>query len=89
MKEPSLTNVNGQVGTLYDQLDRADAAPTPVQSKATADLSAASASAIARWKDIIEIDLPALNMELRSANLQQIHIESHPQWTEVPQGDEE
>jgi photosystem II stability/assembly factor-like uncharacterized protein len=89
MKEPSLTSVNAQVGTLYDQLDRADAAPTPAQSMATSNLSAASASAIARWNDIVERDLPALNKELRAANLQQIRIEAHPQREEVPQGDEE
>ena len=89
MKEPTLTSVSSEVGTLYDQLDRADAAPTPAQSKATADLSVASGSAIARWKDIVESDLPALNKELRGANLQQILIGVHPQREEVPQGDEE
>jgi hypothetical protein len=89
MKNPTLASVNGRVGTLYDQLDRADAAPTPAQSKATTDLSAACASAIARWNDIVESDLPALNKQLRGANLQQIRIESHPQPEEGPQGDEE
>jgi hypothetical protein len=89
LKEPTLTSVNSEVGALYDQLDRADAAPTPAQSKAMADLSVASGSAIARWKDIVESDLPALNKQLRSANLQQIRIEAQPQGTEVPQGDEE
>ena len=89
MKNPTLTSVNGQVGTLYDQLDRADAAPTPAQSKATANLSAAFGSAIGGWDDIVESDLPALNKELLGANLQQIRIEAHPQREEVPQGDEE
>ncbi len=88
-KALTLSRVSSQVGGLYDQLDRADAAPTPAQLKATAQLAADFASAIKLWKVILDGDLPALNKQLQSANLPRIRVEAHPGAEEIPQGDEE
>ena len=88
-KEPTLWRVNTGVAGLYDQLDRADAAPTPAQLKATAELAANFASAMKRWQVILDTDLPALNEQLKAANQPNIQIEAHPESEEIPQGDEE
>jgi photosystem II stability/assembly factor-like uncharacterized protein len=88
-KEPTLARVNGDTSGLYGQVDRADAAPTPAQLKATAELAADFASAMKRWRIILDTDLPALNKQLQSANLPQIRMEAHPGADEIPQGDEE
>ncbi|MGC1685144.1 MAG: hypothetical protein WA734_05950, partial [Candidatus Acidiferrales bacterium] len=74
---------------LYDQLDRADAAPTPAQLKATTELAGNFASAMRRWQVILDTDLPALNEQLKAANQPNIQIEAHPESGEIPQGDEE
>ncbi len=88
-KESTLTSVSGDVGGLYGQVDRADAAPTPAQLKSTTDSAVALASAIKRWDELLSSDLPALNNELRGANLPEIHVEAHPHGEGESQGDEE
>ena len=88
-KALTLSRVSGGVAGLYDQLDRADAAPTPAQLKAAVQLAADFASAMKRWRIILDTDLPALNKQLRAANLPQIQVEPHPEAEEIPQGDEE
>ncbi len=87
--EASLARVNGDVSGLYEQLDRADAAPTAAQLEATSNLASAFAPAIKSWGGVLSIDLPALNRQLQSAKLQEIRVEAHPHAEEVPRGDEE
>jgi photosystem II stability/assembly factor-like uncharacterized protein len=76
--EITLTRVNGQVSVLYGQVCQADAEPTATQSEAIAATEHDSLDAMKRWDSLKASELPALNGELRSANLPEVHIESHP-----------
>jgi len=76
--EITLTRVNGQVSVLYGQVWQADAEPTATQSEAIAATEHDSLEAMKRWDSLKASDLPALNGELRAANLPEVHIESHP-----------
>jgi len=74
--EPTLTRENGAIGTLYDGVGQADAAPTAAQVTAVADTERDLSAAMKRWEDIKKSDLPALNRQLKGAKLPEIHLES-------------
>ncbi len=74
--EPTLDHINGQTGELYGEIDRADAAPTPAQQKAAAEIERDAGAAIAHWKELMSRDLAALNRELRAAGLPEVHPEA-------------
>src|SRR6202022_3980754 len=77
--ELSLKRVNGDVATLYSNVDKADAAPTTAQVNATAETERDLFAVMKRWDEVKTVDLPALNRQLRSASLPEIHLESNPQ----------
>ena len=74
----TLARVNGQVAVLYGQVWQADAEPTAAQSEAIAATEHDALDVMKRWNALKASDLPALNGELRAANLPEVHIESDP-----------
>ncbi len=75
---PALTRVDGEINALYGEIDRADAAPTAAQSGAVAHVAEEFGPAVKGWEAINSGDLPALNRQLRDANLPEIHPEPKP-----------
>jgi hypothetical protein len=67
--------VDGEVNGLYSAIDRADAAPTAAQLKAIAHVGEELPGALKRWEQIKSADLPALNRQLRDANLPEVRPE--------------
>jgi hypothetical protein len=74
--KPTLGRVNGEVATLYGELDRADATPTVAQVNATTETEKSFAVVAKQWKDLKTTDIPALNRQLHDANLTEIKLES-------------
>ena len=88
-KEKNLKDMNADIYSLYMAVDRADAAPTAAQVKATDTTEPDLAGALKRWDEIKSSDLPALNRSLKGANLPEIHLESNHHDEEDTDGDEE
>ncbi len=78
---PNLTllRVGREVGTLYSDAGRADAAPTASQVTAMVGIERDFSGVITLWNAVKTADLPALNQELRSASLPEIRLESKPE----------
>jgi photosystem II stability/assembly factor-like uncharacterized protein len=76
--EANLTRVNGQIAILYGQVWQADAEPTSTQSEAVAATEHNALDLMKRWTALKTSDLPALNRELREANLPEVQVESDP-----------
>jgi photosystem II stability/assembly factor-like uncharacterized protein len=76
--EANLTRVNGQIAILYGQVWQADAEPTSTQSEAVAATEHNAFDLMKRWTALKTSDLPALNRELREANLPEVQVESDP-----------
>jgi photosystem II stability/assembly factor-like uncharacterized protein len=74
--EPTLTRASAAVDALYTSVGQADAAPTTAQVNAAADTERDLSGLIKRWEEAKNSDLPALNRQLKSANLPEIHLES-------------
>jgi hypothetical protein len=74
--KPTLSRANGEAATLYGELGRADAAPTPAQTSATAETAKTFAALSAQWKQLKTTELPALNKQLQGAGLTQIQLAS-------------
>ena len=74
----TLARTNGQVAVLYGQLWQADAEPTASQAEAIAAIDRDVSDGMKRWNELKTSDLPALNRELREANLPEVRIESGP-----------
>jgi photosystem II stability/assembly factor-like uncharacterized protein len=73
---PTITGINGAIGTLYGEVDRADATPTSAQQSALTDTEKGFSSVRKQWSAWKETDLPALNQQLRGANLAEVHLDS-------------
>ena len=86
--EVTLTRVNGQVTVLYGQVWQADAEPTATQSEAVAATEHDAVDVMKRWDALKTSDLPALNRELRAANLPEAQIESNPHKEETGMDEE-
>jgi hypothetical protein len=65
---PRLPGVQGEIEELYGAVNRADAAPTTAQLKASDAAVAALAPLLAAWRGL-EAELPALNAHLKAAGL--------------------
>ena len=87
-QEVTLGRVNGQAGTLYQQVWQADAAPTTSQAEAVTAVERDSVDVLQRWNAFVNSDLPTLNRLLRLSQTPEIHIEPEPRHNE-PQMDEE
>ncbi len=86
--EATLSRLNGNIGALYAEIDRADAAPTAAQAKALADLERDFPGLMKQWDAIRTTDIPAINQRLNDAGLGEIKIEANPQAREDSDGDE-
>ena len=73
---PTLSRANGEASTLYGEVGRADATPTAAQMNAAAEAEKIFVAVSKQWKDLMAVDLPALNRQLHEANLPEIHLES-------------
>ena len=85
VEETGLEDINKQVSSLYGQITRVDAAPTPSQLAALGRLETALADALKVWTRIQGADLPAFNAQLRASGLEEIH----PEWNPETQPDSE
>jgi hypothetical protein len=74
--KPTLSRANGEAGTLYAEIGRADATPTPAQASAAVETEKTFAAVSAQWKQTKSVDLPALNKQLHDANLPEIQLAS-------------
>ena len=76
MTQPmSLATVGGRLGQLFDALQEVDAAPTAQMVAAVAELHGKVQPLMNNWHAVVTTDLPALNTELRKANLPEIKLE--------------
>ena len=74
--KPALTRISGAVSALYDEIDRADVAPTEAQANAVAEVDRGLSALIEQWQSIKSSDLPALNRQLKNAGKPEIQIGS-------------
>jgi hypothetical protein len=70
----TLNRVNGNVATLYGEVDRADGAPNLAQIDALAEIERNFGAIMPRWNELKNTDLPALNRQLRTANLPEVQL---------------
>ena len=74
--KPTLSRASGEAATLYAQVGRADAAPTVAQMSAAAETEKDFAAVSSQWKQLMSVELPALNRQLHGANIPEIKLES-------------
>jgi photosystem II stability/assembly factor-like uncharacterized protein len=86
--DETLTRLNGQASTLYQQLWQVDAEPTSSQTEALANADRAYTGLAQRWNDFKKSDLPQLNRLLHDANIPEIDLTRNAPHDET-QGDEE
>jgi hypothetical protein len=86
--EVSLSRVNGQAATLYQQIWPADAEPTAAQLAALSATEHDSTDVLKRWSEFKGTDLPALNRLLRESKVPEVQLEADVHQDE-PQVDEE
>ncbi len=70
----SFRSVRGRLNTLLAQLQAADVAPTTQQAEAVADRRKALADLLHRWDQFKKTEIPALNQQLRQAQLPEIDL---------------
>ena len=70
----SLARLNGGLNQLLGVVDAADTAPTSQQIAMLNQVQSVLAQQLAAWKELKERDLPALNTQLRRAQLKEITI---------------
>ena len=86
--EVTLSRVNGEASTLYQQVWQVDASPTSSQMEAITTTQQASAGVMKRWQDFKTSDLPATNRALRESHVPEINPESETHYDQS-QVDEE
>jgi photosystem II stability/assembly factor-like uncharacterized protein len=86
--EITLSRVNGQASTLYQQVWQVDAEPTAAQTEALGGVEHDSVEILRRWQAFASTDLPALNRLLRDGKIPEIEVEPEAQAGET-QVDEE
>jgi photosystem II stability/assembly factor-like uncharacterized protein len=84
---PSLGRINGQASALYAAVDRADAAPTVVQTNALTEVEQDFTGVMKQWNDFKSNEIPALNQTLHSGGLPEIRIEKSASSGEEPMED--
>ena len=86
--QATVTRLNGEASTLYQQVWGTDAQPTAPQSEALAKLQTEASDTMKRWKEFLATDLASLNRQLHNANVPEIHPQVESQ-QEESQMDEE
>ncbi|HXQ97681.1 MAG TPA: hypothetical protein VN774_04485 [Candidatus Limnocylindrales bacterium] len=74
--ESNLTQISGEFGAVYGLIDSADAAPTAPQNTQLQKLDESQAKLLAQWTQIKTKDVPALNDQLKKANLPPLEIKT-------------
>jgi hypothetical protein len=87
-QDVTLGRVNGNAGTVYQQVWQVDAEPTSSQMEALAATEQDAAGALKKWSEFKSSDLPALNRMLRDAKIPEVQLEADLH-REEPQVDEE
>jgi hypothetical protein len=87
-QEVTLSRLNGQAGTLYQQVWQVDAEPTSSQRAALSSTEHDSTDVLKRWNDFKVADLPALNRLLREAKVPEVQLDADAH-AEESQVDEE
>jgi hypothetical protein len=64
------------VTQLFDQIQSADAAPTAAIKAAVADVQTKVGPMMEMWRKLLEVDLPALNQQLKQARFAELKTES-------------
>jgi photosystem II stability/assembly factor-like uncharacterized protein len=77
-EEVTLSRVNGQAGTLYQEVWPVDVEPTTPQTTAVTTLEKDGADAMKSWSAFMSSDLPAFNRQLRDANATEIKVKTKP-----------
>ena len=85
---PTLGGLRTRLLTLLGVIQEVDDAPTTQAAAAVSELSQQLPAVMQQWKAIQTTDLPALNAQLRQANLPELKLESNPPAQEG-QGNEE
>jgi hypothetical protein len=67
-----------------DDVERADAMPTRANEETYSIATRGFSDLMARWSDIKTRDLPALNEQLRRANVPEITLRAEPEPDEDP-----
>jgi len=86
--ESTLSRLNGQASTLYQQVWQVDAEPTSSQTEALTAVEKDSSDVLKRWTEFKNTDLPALNRQLRESKVPEVQLEKNIHQDE-PQVDEE
>jgi photosystem II stability/assembly factor-like uncharacterized protein len=68
----SLSTLNQHFGQLLNVVDSADVAPTTQASAAYLELEGSLGKLLAQWKKVRDSDLPALNLSLKKAHLEEL-----------------
>jgi photosystem II stability/assembly factor-like uncharacterized protein len=63
---------------LFDEIQGADAAPSAAIKAAAADVQTKIPSTLKAWQNLLDVDLPALNEQLKQAGLTEIRFELQP-----------
>src|SRR5581483_12015616 len=79
----SLSRVNGNAGTLYQQIWQVDAVPTSSQNEALSSTEQASTEVLGKWNEFNEHELPSLNRILRDGHAQEIRPQADFHQTET------
>jgi photosystem II stability/assembly factor-like uncharacterized protein len=72
----NLAGLNSSLGTVYEMVDSADAAPTSQAVATFRDLQRSLTPLLTKWDEVKARDVAALNQKLRSANLPEVQISS-------------
>ena len=81
--EPTLSRINGEVSTLYQQIWQVDAEPTSSQTEALAAAQPAASQVLERWSDLKNTAVPELNRVLRETQAPEVQVEDHPAQVEI------
>jgi hypothetical protein len=87
-KEPGLDAAAQESAGLYEEVGRADAAPTAAQTTAGEQVSEELAEVLKHWESTKTSSIPALNRQLDAAHLPVVNLEKKPE-TAPDDGDEE
>ncbi len=87
-QEPTLHEVNTDIGSLYADVNRADAAPNEALVEATKEVRRNLADVMKRWNQLESHDLADLNKQLVGEKLPVINPELSPQ-SDEPHSNEE
>jgi len=87
-QEVTLSRLNSESSTLYQQVWQVDAEPTSAQLEAAATVDRDRADALQRWTEFKSTELPAMNRLLRQSSVPEINLQA-PIHQDEPAVDEE